>query len=248
MTRIKRKPNGPEIKFLSRKSVRLVFIFLLLISFYQIGVRYAEPRLLPIHHIQMNSNFERIDSNALKALIKPKIKGFFSTNTMALKREIQAVPFVDEVFIKRVWPDTLLVTLTEVTLVASWGEEAAVSSRGEVIQVKVNPSQHLPNFIGPEGQAANIYNNYNELTAILKPLHLSIAEIALNMRHSWQLTLDNNIKISLGRRDIAKRLSDFVAIYSKLKKIHGDNLKSIDLRHSNGISVYLLKNKASSIE
>lgn len=214
----------------------------LLISAYEIGMHCAEPKLLPIRHIQINGKYERINLPSINKGVKPYVKGFFSTDVIALKDIILKEPFVDEVVIKRLWPDTLLITLTEITLVASWGENASVTSKGLIIPVKVNPTTHLPNFVGPESQINNILMQYVNLSNILHPFHLSISEINLNPRHSWQITLDNGINLLLGRKDIAEHLSSFALIYPKLKKMHGNRLASIDLRHSNGLSVNLVSN------
>ncbi|MBA2653959.1 MAG: FtsQ-type POTRA domain-containing protein [Gammaproteobacteria bacterium] len=212
----------------------LVIIYL---SFFH----FAEPKLFPMRHIKVQATCEHINLSTLRYKITPHIKGFFSTNMTALKKNILTEPFVDEVIIRRVWPDTLLVTLSESHLVASWGDDAAVNSRGEIMPIKIDSSKNLPAFVGPESQAANILEQYTALTKYLSPLNLGINEITLSQRRSWQITLNNGIKILLGRKDIEDHLSAFITIYPKLKKIHGDNLQSIDLRHSNGFSVHLIQ-------
>lgn len=237
----KKLTHANKEKLVNSKGIRWAITFFLMFIMYEIVIQYAEPRLLPVRHIKMDTQVERVDLAALQQRILPHIRGFFSTNAMALKQDILKDPFIDEVIIKRIWPDTLLVSLKELTIIASWGDKEAVSSKGDVLPVKVDPDKHLPIFLGPSGQAAKILEQYNAFVTILRPFNMSISEINLNLRQSWQITLDNGLRILLGRKDLIEHLNSFVSVYPKLKKIHGENLESVDLRHSNGISVHLLK-------
>jgi cell division protein FtsQ len=191
--------------------------------------------------------FKRIHLDSLKKSIQPKIKGFFSTNMLVLKQEILRKPFVDEVMIKRLWPDTLLIELTESCIVAKWGEGGCISSQGKIIPIKLNNDHNLPLFQGPNEQAGKILEFYNTLSALLPPHHLAVSKLELNRRHSWQVTLDNGIKILLGRKDAMEHMKLFLAIYQKLKKQHANDIDYIDLRYPNGISLYLSPHSPDSL-
>jgi cell division septal protein FtsQ len=234
-----KKNRGTRIKQGWRyKTIRLGVLVILALSLYQLGMYCIEPRLLPIRHIKIYATCERVNLSALKHRIAPHIKGFFSTHVIALKHAILLEPFVEDVMVKRVWSDTLLITLHEIKIVARLGKAAAISSKGEVVNVKLDANKHLPIFNGEKEQVLTMLNLYNNFSDSLRPLNLIIAEIDLN-RHSWQITLDNGIKISLSDKDRLAHLALFISVYPKLKKNHGNNIKSIDLRHLNGLSVHL---------
>ncbi len=212
-------------------------VILLAVACYQVCIHFAEPRLLPIKHIKLSGECERIDEHTIKAHTMHYVRGFFSTDVMRLKRKLLKVPFVEDVSVKRIWPDTLLVTLEEQHFVALWGEDAMVSSKGEVSSLP-EIDKKLPVFKGPEGQAALMVQQYNEITKLIEPLHLTIKELDLNNRRSWQMQLSNNIKVIMGRKELSQKVETLKTVYPRLKKRHGVNIEAIDLRYPNGICVH----------
>lgn len=223
-------------------TVKFFPLLLIIVAFfvlYEVTIRIIEPHFLPIRHVKIDATGERLNIANIHQQVNAHIKGFFSTDVMALKQRVLKEPFVDNVMIKRIWPDTLLVTLSELKLVARWGKDNAVTSHGEVLPVKLASGIEVPNFVGPEGQAQSMLDQYTEFSKMLLPHHLSIAELNLNQRHSWQITLGNGINVVLGRKDIVPHLASFISIYPRLKKTHGNHIDTIDLRHSNGFSLRL---------
>ncbi len=223
------------------KLFRWIFFLTLLLLLYETVIKYVEPKMFPVRHIILNGSGKHIKMSAIKHQIGHHVKGFFSTNMVKLKEDVLRVPLVEEVVVKRIWPDTLQILINEQQLVALWGEIKgwAVSRKGKVVQVQEYDNKHLPKFIGPEGQETNMLAQYMEITKMLQPLHLSIVAMNLNSRHSWVITLDNGMKIILGRKDISQRLLALTTIWPKLTKRHGDLISAIDLRHPNGVSVHL---------
>lgn len=212
-------------------------VLLLAITCYEVCIHFAEPRLLPIKYIKLQARCERLDDKIIKKHMDRYVKGFFSTDVMKLKQKLLEIPFVDEINIKRIWPDTLLVTILEQRFVAIWGDSAAVSAKGEVAAIK-EVNDHLPKFVGPEGQAAAMLETYNVISKIIEPSDLRIKELDLNGRRSWQMTLNNDVRVILGRKDIEKKLQTLMTVYRKLMRSHHGNMDTIDLRYPNGICVH----------
>lgn len=224
-------------KFAVTKQYWWAIVLLLAFTCYEVAIHFAEPRLLPIKHIRLIAQCDRVDQDAIQHYAAKYAKGFFSTDVMRLKRKLQENPFVQDVIIKRIWPDTLLVNLTEQRFVALWGDNAVVSSQGRVMQIE-NPDKTLPKFVGPEGQAVLMLNELNEINKALQPLHLMVKELDLNTRRSWQIKLNNNVKIIMGRKEIQTKLLTLTMVYPKLIKRHAQSIDTIDLRYPNGICVH----------
>ena len=79
----------------------------------------------------------------------------------------------------------------------------------------------------------------------------------MTARRSWQLTLNNDIKLNLGRGDTMKRLARFVELYPVLQQqaqTDGKRISYVDLRYDSGAAVgwapcrqrNLLSNKIST--
>jgi cell division protein FtsQ len=164
------------------------------------------------------------------------LRGFFSTSVMNIKQELINIPFVDEVAVRRLWPDTLLIEITEQQLVARWGK-AAVNSKGAVVNVPVDDHKNLPIFVGPEGQAANILQMYRDMSVLLQQIGVTITQIDLTSRRSWQLTLSHGVKVALGCDNMLFKLEQLIALWPKLYEVHGKSIAVIDLRYTNGLAV-----------
>ena len=63
---------------------------------------------------------------------------------------------------------------------------------------------------------------------------------AMTARRSWQLTLNNDIKLNLGRGDTMKRLQRFMELYPVLQQqaqTDGKRISYVDLRYDSGAAV-----------
>lgn len=68
----------------------------------------------------------------------------------------------------------------------------------------------------------------------------TLKEAAMTARRSWQLTLNNGIKLNLGRGDTMKRLARFVELYPVLQQqaqTDGKRISYVDLRYDSGAAV-----------
>lgn len=235
----KRRKSAPlKLNYVPVKAYFWIGISLLLFTTYEVFIKYAEPRLLPIKHIELNALFEKTDPVVIKHHLRRHVKGFISTDVLKLKQEILNLPFVDEVIVKRIWPDKLLITLVEQKLIAVWDENFFVNNKGEVIGGLGQSSLNLPRFHGPAGQSKLMLDQYNQMSKALESVARKIVELDLTSRRSWQLTLDNGLKLILGRKDFSEKLAAMIDVYPKLKLSYGDHIDSIDLRHPNGFSVH----------
>ncbi len=96
--------------------------------------------------------------------------------------------------------------------------------------------------------------NFNNLNDLLEYRNLSIDELILSERFSWQLTLSNGIRLNLGgREERVKRVQRFMDVYPLIKtylaeqenqeKNNKKQIKQavdyIDLRYDTGLGCWL---------
>jgi cell division protein FtsQ len=82
-----------------------------------------------------------------------------------------------------------------------------------------------------------VLGQYHLFRAALASTGLGIAELVLDERRSWRLTLDNNLRLRLGRRQVQARLGRFGRVYHSFIKPQLGRIESVDLRYTNGFSV-----------
>lgn len=216
---------------------------LLLASFLAIcwGVWHwvSDPDHLPITHVYIQVSQKHVSREAIKAKIAPHIEqGFMGVSVVQLQEAIKEEPWLAKVTVKKVWPDALVVTAEEQQAVARWGKQGVLNPRGEIFYPAENSIPNgLPLLHGPDEMSQTILNSYHAFDKLLAEAKLKIKTIRVDARRAWELTLENNTVIRLGRSDFETRLERLVKTWSKLNEGRNEPIISIDLRYPNGMAV-----------
>ena len=199
----------------------------------------AQPGTLPIRSVKVEGEFRYLaQQDVYEALGGLASGGFFNVDVRAVKIAAESLPWVDSASVRRTWPDTLRLDITEQVPLAKWGKNQIVNVRGELFQP---PSkglpENLPKFAGPSGTGLKVAENFQSLSKKMKQINLQISEIKLTERRSWFVRLENGLYLLLGKGMNDQRLERFISVYSKLLGEKIAQLDSVDLRYTNGFAV-----------
>jgi cell division protein FtsQ len=201
------------------------------------GVRQP---VFALQEVVIRGPLARASSAHLEAVVREELKGTFFTLRLADAREsLIKVPWVRAVGLRRAWPKTLEIVVTEHEPLARWNEGSLVNVQGETFTADYDGE--LPQFSGPEGSAFDVTAHFREFGQALKPTGLSLNEIHLSERAAWEIKTEgpNPLTLELGRVDPGTRLARFVAYYpgtiQKLQRA-GTRVERIDLRYRNGFA------------
>lgn len=198
-----------------------------------------DPDVLPVEHIELQRNLEHVSAAELRHALAGKVHGnFFTLDVAQVQRALQALPWIESVAVRRVWPDRLRVEVTERAALAYWMPGGLVSTLGVryVPDAKTYPAD-LPILGGPaksEGVVAAAYNNMNQ---IFTPLGLRVGALTLDERRAWTVRLDNNLELVLGRGAYEDKLRRFVRHYHRTLAPQLESVQRVDLRYPNGFAV-----------
>ena len=94
---------------------------------------------------------------------------------------IESIGWVREVMVRLRWPDTLHVAVVRDTLAAGWGDDAYLTTDGDVVPVPsdsgVGPDSDLPILSGSLSDGAETMRIYNLLNAQAREIGLRIARL-----------------------------------------------------------------------
>ena len=187
-----------------------------------------------LRRVEVRGRLKHIDADSLAEPVR-RIKGnFVNLDLVALQRDLELVPWVRSVSIRRLWPDRLVLELEERTALARWNGRALVDSAGEIFAGKYAGS--LTSFVGPPGSARQMSEQYAEFKEVLHSAGLAPLELLLSQRRSWTLRLNNGLTLQLGRDEPARRLARFVSAYAVLGE-YGAPGANVDLRYNNGFAL-----------
>ncbi len=134
--------------------------------------------------------------------------------------------------VRKQWPDELKIHLVEYVPIARWNDQHMVDAEGNTFSVPPDRTskQVLPMLYGPEGSANEVLQGYREMGQMLAKDRFTLKEAAMTARRSWQLTLNNDIKLNLGRAILMKRLArfeNFIRFYSSRRKPMANGLATL---------------------
>jgi len=167
---------------------------------------------------------------------------FMSQNVDILQQQIERLPWIKQVSVRKQWPDELKIHLVEYTPVARWNDLHMVDAEGNAFSV---PASHvgketLPMLYGPEGSEKEVLAGYHSMDDVLKARKFTLKVASMTARRSWQLVTSDDVRIELGRSDTMKRLNRFIELYPVLQQ-QGQNeskrISYVDLRYDSGASV-----------
>ena len=82
-----------------------------------------------------------------------------------------------------------------------------------------------------------MWNTYHTMQNLFAPFHQTITEIEMNSRHTWQLKLNDEIVIKLGRDNILEKGRRLQRSFNKINLLNDKPVKVYDLRYANGIVI-----------
>lgn len=227
-----------SFSWVNRKLGAVVFAIGLGIGIYWVSGPVAKVFERPIKSVVVEGDFNFITKQRATELIGNEIDGdFLQLDLMQLKSALLSDPWVEKVTLNRRWPDTLVVKISEQKPIARWGD-GFLNQRGEIVLVnEASKLSGLPWLQGSEVDAPEILQQYQDLSQLLRSRGLEVIALKCDNKKSWRLTIKNHVEIALGRDQVMEKMRRFVTVYdTHLRNVWLD-VKSIDLRYTNGVAV-----------
>lgn len=168
------------------------------------------------------------------------LSNFFNVDVNHIREKVATLPWVYSVSVRKKWPNEIKVYVVDQTPIAYWNGDFLLNHHGVAFQADIARIEHpLPSFFGPEGSEDIALENYSNLSGLLSFNDLSIDELMLSERHSWQLTLNDGVVLNIGRKDRIERIQRFLDVYPKIKadKKAEQQVDYVDLRYGTGLAV-----------
>ena len=216
-----------------------VIFFFLMASFISLNfdtfVSYVDR---PITKIRIENQWKYVDREDIKKVVLTKMGvGFFRFDLQGMKHDLKRLPWIEEAAINRLWPDTVSLHFKEQVAIAYWNNEGLLNPKGEIfIPTNLSPVTGIPHLKGPDGSQLKIMEQFEAFNKILQPSGLKLSGIKLSDRGSWSLTVNDSMRIAVGRSKLNNRLERFIKLYETNVFNEDFGKSEIDLRYENGIA------------
>lgn len=195
----------------------------------------------------VDGELRHVTAASLRAALAGRLRGnYFTMPLDDVRRQFEAVPWVAQASVRRIWPNRLHVTLREHRALGAWADGRLLSDNGVLFVANVAEAEiygPLPEFAGPDDAARAIAARYRDFAAQLAPLTLTVDTVEVSDRRSWAVVASaagESTRVELGRDDtpdaVPRRMADVVAAVPLMMVRTGGMPERIDARYANGIA------------
>jgi cell division protein FtsQ len=245
---------------LMRASANVLFAIagiLMLVLIFNLLVNQG---VFAIQRLRVTGQLDHTNPVGLRAHAVSQLGGtFFTLDVLRAKRTFEALPWVRQASVSRLWPNGLMVKLEEHRAVALWGtegEERLLNTRGEVFDANADEiDDELPRLNGPQGSSVRVHEVYQQLASRFSARDMTVVSLDLNTRQEWRMELDDGLALMLGRDDgeLWQRIDRFLLTAEQtrvqiVRSYGGAKWARIDLRYGQGYAVALRRAAAGNTQ
>jgi cell division protein FtsQ len=219
----------------------LTVIYILQYSYCQLKSWLTDERSVPLTSLILTGAREHISIDDVRSvLIKQQDRlNFFTLEIAQIQQQLEAMPWVYSVSIRKRWPSTLKIHIVEQEIVAVWNDRALLNRFGEIIEAAPKTLQkRYPLLYGKDELSSEVLTTYMKINQLLKVNKFKIASLTSDTRHSSAIVLENGIALRLGQEQKLDRIQRFLTVYPLLQEKYDINTISyIDLRYDTGFAI-----------
>ncbi len=195
--------------------------------------------LLPIKYVRIEGIYQYITKKEIKQALLPQVlTGFLNADMQEIQGELLDLPWVSQVKVRRIWPDTIAIKIYEQYPIVRWGKIGLLNEQGDLfIPDNLTHFKKLPLLTGPKGLEKKLMQIMKRLQESLAEHALELQEFNVNERRAWTLRFSDGLELKLGQKTPFKKLNRFLKTLPILKKDDGREIATVDLRYPNGYAV-----------
>jgi len=237
-----------QARRMSKLGRSLLLLIATVLSFGTIGLLAADqlyrPDTFVVDQLKIKGNFRYLNPKSIEAVVKQEAVGnFFSIKLTSIKRRVEALEWVQTAEVRREWPNTLLIDVSEQRPVMRWNKDKWVNSLGQVVDLPRAPEISNPIvLVGNERDSELMLHKAYRWKKQIERSGLELREVSLSGSHAWRLTinypLDNyQFDVLLGRDEADQRLWRFLYLFDGEFRGADKQLRRVDARYPNGLAI-----------
>ena len=200
----------------------------------------------PINQVEVSGDLVQVSAEQVQAILNEGLAkdGGVEPDLALAQQQLLENPWIEQVVMRRRWPDRLLVQVIERRAVARWGGQQLMTAKAELFAPEDQTQMAgLPLLSGPEGSAMQVLQHYGSLQEQLKSYGLKLVDLALEARGAWRMKLvpednrEHQIAVYLGRDEMNAKMARLDLLLRKGLAESLGQIDRIDLRYSNGAAL-----------
>jgi len=195
--------------------------------------------LLPFRWVDVSGPFARVSAEQIRAAVGPAAsRGFFGVDLAEVRTGALSLPWVATAEVRKVWPDTLEISVTEREVLGRKGVDQLVDVAGNVFQARgAGDTRGLPLLDAQPAQMAQLAEYYRLAQDDVEPLGRQITAARMSPRGALELQLNDGLEVHLGSRELLPRWRRFIGSLPRLAALDPRPIAAVDLRYTHGYAV-----------
>lgn len=222
----------------------LVFLLFVVLGIFTLLLRaitwMGDEQRLPFSQIIVQGNLTYLTTEEVKQAVNQisPLYSFMVQDVDDIQAAVLHLPWAENVAVRKQWPDTLKVNITEYKPEAIWNATQLMDANATVFDADPNKVKALGlvSLHGPDGSEKEVLGVWREMRKLLSASGLDIAALALNERKSWRIVTRNGIRIELGRESRNERLQRFLTLFDEINLLDKE-VQYADLRYDIGAAI-----------
>ena len=233
-----RRNTLPKKPVMKTNLFRFVLIAVFVGTGFVVSHWFTTLQVFPVKQVRIEGEFNYLDKGLIKRHIEHySTGGFFDLDIVSLRTELLAMQWVEDAYVRREWPDAVIIRVVEKKPVAKWNNKGVLTANGDLFYPTMAFDKlKLVQLTGPKDRHVFVLSEFNKIQALLHQAQMKISVLSQNERRSWEMNIEG-ITVHLGRKGIYKKIESLVAVYANLIKPKVDKIKQIDFRYTNGFAV-----------
>jgi cell division protein FtsQ len=199
-----------------------------------------------INNVKVSGNVQTSEIDILERLGLDGTTSLMALNVNDTRAALKTLPWVEDAEVRKVYPDTINIRLTERQAFGIWqhgNQLSLIEKNGSVIApLRDNKFATLPLFVGLDAEmdAAAITTDFDRWPAIK-------ARVKAFMRvagRRWDIQLDNGVIVKLPEKDMDRAMALLTSMESKQQVLERD-IVSVDLRLTDRTTIQLTEEAAA---
>ena len=206
------------------------------------GLRFAEAvATVDVGLVRLEGQLTGPESRQVQEVVDTVLSRPGPHGAREVAAAIEAIGWVREVLVRLRWPDTLHVAVVRDTLAAGWGDDAYLTTGGDVVPVPSDsgdgPDSDLPILSGSLSDGAETMRIYNLLNARARARGLRIVRLDEDGVGNWTVAFADGMEVVLGSTALRERFDRFLVVYRKELADSPERVVRVDARYHTGVAV-----------
>ena len=238
---------GQRKKTLYKPSLWVTITVMLLMTGVVLVDQLLRPGRFTIERMEIHGSSARVDTQTVERTAWLALIGnYFTADLEKIEYALVRLPGVYQAAVRRHWPDTLEISITEAGAIALWyATDGSASESQDYVNLPPDSTITLqPVLRSPTADRHTVIDAFLYLVSSLSPFGLEIKSLSVNEVGDWVVVLQSvtlqipvELEIVVGKGDPVRKVDQFAAVFDSFLQDRLPDIERVDMRYDNGFAV-----------